>query len=420
MDALKQYTFNPPLSRLSLNFDQPRRIIFGPNSSDQTGREAKRLGGGRVLILTDVNVRKAGLSSRVQESIEKEGCRTEVYDKIAFEPTIQSVEAAVGAARDSSGYDVVVAVGGGSVMDTAKMVANMLTNPGEPASYLTPAEDRFTRPSAPKILIPTTAGTGSEVSNYSVVIEKETMYKTWAASSNLLAEVALIDPTLMLTCPPRVTAGCSLDVAGHNIEGLISRESTPISDALATEAVKLLFRHARRAYHNPDDLEARSGMAMAAMFGGMVIAYPWIGGPAILGHCLAEAFGPKYGVPHGIAVGIALPYILEFNMPACAEKVYSFASALGIGPADRGHDGSSVRATAERVPKAVLQLMKDTDLPRTLKQVGFPEADIQPFAEYIVNDRQYVYNLARYNPRRLTVENTVQLLQDMYDGALED
>jgi alcohol dehydrogenase class IV len=194
----------------------------------------------------------------------------------------------------------------------------------------------------------------------------------------------------------------------------------PISDALATEAVKLLFRHARRAYHNPDDLEARSGMAMAAMFGGMVIAYPWIGGPAILGHCLAEAFGPRYGVPHGIAVGIALPYILDFNMPACAGKVYSFAPALGIGRDDGSPEGTSVRATAERVPRAILRLMKDTDLPRTLKQVGFPKADIQSFAEYIVNERQHVYNLPRYNPRRLTVENTVQLLQDMYDGALED
>jgi alcohol dehydrogenase len=304
-------------------------------------------------------------------------------------------------------------------MDTAKMVANMLTNQGDPATYLTPTEDKFAKPSVPKILIPTTAGTGSEVSNYSVVINKETMYKTWAASSNLLAEVALVDPTLMLTCPPRVTAGCSLDVAGHNIEGLISRESAPISDALATEAVKLLFRHARRAYHNPDDLEARSGMAMAAMFGGMVIAYPWIGGPAILGHCLAEAFGPKYGVPHGIAVGIALPYILDFNMAACTGKVYSFASALGIGRiGDFGE--SSIRSTAERVPKVILELMKDTDLPMTLKQVNFPKVDIQSFAEYIVNDRQHVYNLSRYNPRRLTVENTVKLLQDMYDGALEN
>jgi alcohol dehydrogenase class IV len=213
-----------------------------------------------------------------------------------------------------------------------------------------------------------------------------------------------------------VTAGCSLDVAGHNIEGLISRESVPISDALAMEAVKLISRHARRAYHNPDDLEARSGMAMASMFGGMVIAFPWIGGPAILGHCLAEAFGPKYGVPHGIAVGLALPYILDFNMPACAEKVYSFASAIDGGSEKRGED---VRTVADRVPKLILQLMKDTDLPTRLKQVDFPEVDIEPFAKYIVEERQQAYNLPKYNPRRLTIQNVTKLLHDMYDGALE-
>ena len=412
--SLLQYSFNPPLSRLSVSFDQPRRIIFGPNSTEQVGTEAKRLGGRKVLIVTDLNVEKAGLSGRVQESVEKQGLKTEVYDKISFEPTMDSMQNAVKAGRETSDVDVVVGVGGGSAMDTAKTVANMLTNPGDPATYLTPLEDRFTEPSTPKILIPTTSGTGSEVSNYSVVIEKETMYKTWAASSNLLAEVALIDPTMMLTCPARVTSGSGLDVGGHDIEGLISRESNPISDALAMEAVKLLFRHLRRAYNNPDDLEARSGMALAAMFGGMVIAYPWIGGPAILGHCLAEAFGPKYGVAHGIAVGICLPYMLDFNMPACVEKIASFAALTGVP-----QDWQSTREVASRVPKAILQLMRDVELPTTLKQVNFPKADLEPFADYIVKQRQLVYNLPKYNPRRLTLENTTKLLHDMYDGTLE-
>ena len=247
-----QYAFNPPLSSLSISFDQPRRIIFGPDTISLVGEEAKRLGAGRVLIVTDVNVEKAGLSNRVQESVEKAGLKVDVYNKISFEPTMDSVQNAVKVARESGSYDVVIGIGGGSVMDTSKMVANMLTNPGDPKTYLTPAEDRFTKPSVPKIMIPTTAGTGSEVSNYSVVIERETMYKTWAASANLLAEVAIIDPKMMLTCPPRVTAGCSLDVGGHNMEGLISKESNPMSDAYAMEAVKLLFRHARKAYNSPE------------------------------------------------------------------------------------------------------------------------------------------------------------------------
>ena len=412
--SVHQYSFNPPLSKTSIVFDQPRRIVFGPNSIDQVGSEASRLGGKHALLLTDENVEKAGLSGRVQEAIGKSAISADVYNKISFEPTMDSVQRAVQTARDAKAYDLIVGVGGGSVLDTAKMVAAMLTNPGEPAHYLTPTEDRFAKPGAPKILIPTTAGTGSEVSNYSVVIERETMYKTWAASTNLFADVAIVDPVMMVSCPPRVTAGCSFDVAGHNIEGLISVESTPISDGPAMEAVKLLFSHARRAYNKPDDLEARSGMAMASMLGGMVIAFPWIGGPAILGHCLAEAFGPKYGVAHGVAVGLALPYILNFNLPACRDKVISFAPALGI---ERNADSSKV--VADKVPRALLELMKDVDLPTTLKQVNFPKGDLDGFAEYIFRERQHIYGLPRYNPRRLTLENTRKLLHDMYEGALE-
>lgn len=409
-----QYSFNPQISRFSLVFSQPRRIIFGPNTVSQVGDEARKLGGKRALILTDANVEKAGLSARVQNAIEKSDMKVEVYDKVSFEPTMESVQKAVQTARDAEACDIVVGVGGGSVLDTAKVVANLLTNPGDPVHYLTPTEDRFTKPSIPKILLPTTAGTGSEVSNYSVVIERETMYKTWAASSNLFSDVAIVDPSMMITCPPRVTAGCALDVGGHTIEGLISAESTPISDGLAMEAVKLLFSHAQRAYNKPDDIEARSGMAMASMLGGVVIAFPWIGGPAILGHCLAEAFGPRYGVAHGVAVGLALPYILKFNLPACRNKVFSFAPALGIESNEE-----SVKAVADKVPQALLELMRDLDLPTTLKQVNFPKSDLEGFAEYIVKQRQYIYGLPRYNPRRLTLENTTQLLHDMYEGALE-
>lgn len=410
-----QYAFNPPISSLSLNFDQPRRIIFGVGTISQAGVEAKRLGAGRVLLVTDSNVEKAGLAGKVQKSIEDAGAKVDVYDKISFEPTMDSVQSAVKSARESGEYSVVVGVGGGSVLDTTKMVANMLTNSGDPQEYLTPAEDRFKAPSIPKILIPTTAGTGSEVSNYSVVIEKETMYKTWAASPNLLAEVAIIDPALMVSCPPKVTAGCALDVGGHNMEGLISKESNPMSDGYATEAVKLLFTHARKAYNSPEDLEARSGMAMASTFGGIVIAFPWIGGPAILGHCLAEAFGPKYGIAHGVAVGLALPYILDFNMPACAGKIASFAEATGVK-----RWGRTERELAEQVPQAILQLMKDLELPTTLKQVNFPRADLESFAEYVVRHRQYVYNLPKYNPRRLSIDNMTKLLIDMYEGNLEN
>ncbi len=400
--------------RLNLTFDQPKRIIFGMNTVEQAGKEMKKMSAHRILLVTDQNVEKSGLSGRVQKVLENEGSKVDVYDRISAEPTMESVENAVKAAREASpDYGAVVGVGGGSVLDTTKMVASLLTNPGEPAGYLVP-EDKFTKPSVPKILIPTTSGTGSEVSNYSVVIEKKTMYKTWAASSSLFADVAIVDPSMTVSCPPRVTAGSGIDVGGHNFEGLISREANPVSNGIALEAGRLLNSYLRRAYHSGDDLEARSGMALASMFGGMVITFPWVGGPAILGHCLAEAFGPKYNVPHGIAVGVSLPYILEFNASASPERVASIAPALAIK-----QNADSIRQVAEKVPKKILELMKDVELPRTLKQVNFPKADLESFAGYIVNERQYFYNLPRFNPRRLTLDNVVQLLHDMYEGALE-
>ena len=410
--SLLQYGSNLPISKVSVSFDQPRRMVFGPNCVENVGSEAKRLGAGEILLVTDKGVVKAGLAERVLEILGRDQLKVTVYDNIAAEPTVESVNAAVDFAR-ADAYKLVIGLGGGSALDSAKMCANMITNPGDPMDYVNPAEDRFKKPSVPKILIPTTAGTGSEVTNYAVVIEKQTMYKTWAASSNCFAECAVIDPTMTLTCPPRVTAGSGMDVAGHSMEGLISRESNPLSDALAMEAVKLVFRNLRKAYHNGDDLEARAGMSMAATFGGMVIAYPWIGGPAILGHCIAEALGPKFGIPHGVAVALALPFILEYNLPACTEKIASFAACLGLDTS-----GLSVREAASKVPRAVFQLMEDVELPTGLKQVNVPKAFLTPFTEYLVKERQYMYSLPKYNPTMLTIENIAQLLERMYEGAL--
>jgi|BEDMetMinimDraft_2_1075160.scaffolds.fasta_scaffold02278_2 Alcohol dehydrogenase, class IV len=409
-----QYFFNPRLSALNLLFDQPRRIIFGPDSSKQCGFEAKRLGGKRSLLVTDINVEKSGLLNPIIESVERQEIKLEVYNKVAFEPTIESIRNAVEWARNTAPYDVIIGVGGGSVLDTAKMISNMLTNQGDPLEYLNPLEDKFKNPSLPKILIPTTAGTGSEVSNYAVVIEKESMFKTFAASSNLFAEVALVDPKLTLTCPPRVTASSLLDALGHNLEGLISKQSTPISDGLAIEATKLLLNFGLKAYNSPDDIEARSGTSMGALLGGMVIAYPWVGGPAILGHCLAEAFGPKFNIPHGMAVGISLPYILNFNLPACIEKMYFISQSIGLK-----EDGSSLKSLAKKLPYFILQLLSELEMPTRLKDINFPKSYLEPFAQYIVRERQHLYNLSKYNPRKLNEENVINLLNDMYEGVLE-
>lgn len=311
-------------------------------------------------------------------------------------------------------FNLVVGVGGGAVLDTAKLMAICLTNPDDVMTYVDPTQDKTKGPSKPKILIPTTSGTGSETSNCAVVIEG--LYKTWIASSNVFADVAIVDPQMVMSCPPRQTAGSAMDALSHNVEALIDRKANPLSDAQALEATKLVFKFARRAYHDGDDLEARWNMCAAAMLGGMVIAYPWIGGPAILGHCIAEALGPRWGVPHGAACGVVLPYVLQFcaASSACIEKLAYVAKQV-IG--DDVH-GLPHHEAAFAFIHAVKTLMEDMELPTDLKQWKVPVNELDEFAEYVVKDRQYVYGLPRFNPRKLTDANTKELMHQMYEGTL--
>ena len=398
-----------------LKFDQVKRILFGKGQSDQVGNQLKEIKKKNTIIVTDPNVYKFGLLAKIENSLSKAGIKYEVYDRISNEPTMENIVNAVDFARSNGNFDSVVAVGGGSVLDTSKMVASMVTNSGEPKEYLTPVEDKFKNPGLPKILIPTTGGTGSEVSNMSVVIEKESLYKTWAASSNLLADTAIVDPVLNVSAPPRTTAASGMDALAHNVEGLISKEANPISDGIATKASSLIFRNLRTAFNSPDSIEARSAMSLSAMLGGMVITFPWVAGPSVLGHCLGEAFGPRYGAIHGVAVGMALPYILDYNISAAYNKIGTLARIFNIP-----HKGESARAVASKIAPAIIQLLEDLEMPTTLKQINFPKTDVEKFGEYIFSTRQKLYDLPRFNPRRLTLENSIQLIRNMHDGTLEN
>jgi alcohol dehydrogenase class IV len=156
-------------------------------------------------------------------------------------------------------------------------------------------------------------------------------------------------------------------------------------------------------------------MSMSAMLGGMVITFPWVAGPSVLGHCLGEAFGPKYGAIHGVAVGMALPYILDFNISAAYNKISSLARIFNIR-----YKGESARVVASKIPPAIIQMLEDLEMPTTLKAINFPASDIERFSDYIFSSRQKLYDLPRFNPRRLTQENSIRLIQNMYDGTLEN
>lgn len=395
-------------------FQNPRKMVFGVGAAERVGEEAKRLGANRVFVVSDENIEKVGILSKILKSLREKDLEVKLHKISAAEPTMDSANTVVDTVRLGK-YDSVVGVGGGSCLDSAKLAAVMATNPGNAQEYCARAKGdvkEVKNRTLPKILIPTTAGTGSESSNTLVIIEQE--YKTWITDNKILAEVAMVDPTLTLTLPAKMTAGTGVDALSHVVEALMSVQANPISDALSLAAVKLIFKSLRMAYHHGEDIEARWNMSLAATLGGWVIGFPWVGGPATIGHCISEAVGSKFNIPHGVACGIALPYAMEYNFPLLVDKLATVATAMGE---DLG--GLTKRAASFKSIEATLKLMEEIDMPISLREVGVPEEDLKPLAEYLVNERQHLYNLEALNPRKLTLENVTQLLEKMWKGRIQ-
>lgn len=408
-------SFDENLARLFyVRNPKVQRILFGVRSVEKVGEEARRLEGKNACIISDESLEKLGLLDKVMNPLRKEGLNIEIFNEVRAEPTTESVRGAANFVRQGK-YDVVIGVGGGSCLDTTKLVAGLARNSGDILEYLSlpssPPAKRFEKKAQPMILIPTTSGTGSEVDSGALVIEKGR--KAIAGGDNLFADVALVDPAMTLTLPPMLTAGCGMDALSHLMEGLLSRQVFPPSDALAMEGVRLVSRSLRKAYFNGEDLQARWDMSLAAMLGGWVMCYPWFGG--FLGHCVAEIVGPKYKIPHGIACAVALPYWMEFNLPASLERLALIASALG-----EKVQGLSLREAAAKSVDATVRLVEDIELPTCLKELSVPKEDLPKIAEYIVKESQYwpLYDIPTFNPRKLTAKNITDFLIRMWEGRI--
>ena len=291
-------------------------------------------------------------------------------------------------------------------MDTAKMAAALATNKGQVRDHLNPFEDKLVQQSLPKILLPTTAGTGSEASSDAVVIDPELGGKTFSRSPHIYPTAAIVDPTLTVSCPPKVTAGCGMDALSHVVEALISNDTNPLAVGMALEGIKQIFRSLRKAYHNGKDLAARWDVSFAAMIGGLMFgtapsAYP--------GHAISEVIGPQHQIPHGTACGIVLPYIMDFNLSACTENLALMSRCLGFDTGNR-----SERELAGKAVDAVFQLMIDIEMPLSLSEVGISKNELPKYRDTYLTSK--LYELKRYNPRVLTPQNVDALFEKMWRG----
>ena len=384
------------------SFSTAKKILFGIGVIEQLGKELKDIGGKKTAIITDEVIRKTGVLDKVTSVLQKSAIDYVIWDKVEAEPSIEVGEAAVQFAREGK-YNSVIGIGGGSVMDTAKVAAISITNPGTLSEW---CKKVFEKPLAPLVLIPTTSGTGSEVSNAAVFATPEVKYVLYSAY--MYPDIALVDPELTMSVPARTTANTGIDALCHAIEAYVSLKANPLTDALALEAMSLVSKNLRAAYAYGDNLEARSGMSLASLLAG--VAFGNAG--TVLGHACGYAYvypATKFHFPHGYSIGITMPYVLEYNAIANLSKHAIIAETLG-----ESITGLSLREAAFASAVAFKKLLTDLDMPTCIKDVGVTKDMIPTIAQNVFKSTAHV---AR-NPRKVTQDGMVRLFEEAYAGKL--
>ena len=375
----------------------PKRVVFGSGIADKIGGEAKLLGAKRTLIVTDETMEKMGLCDKVEKSLREVLEEVDVFDKVESEPTLAIADEIVRASKHN--YDLVVGIGGGSVLDMAKLASAAAANPEQEASAFLGA-NKIKNPSVPKILIPTTAGTGSEATPFALVITNGK--KKAIASSYNLADVVFIDAAFTATMPPRVTAFTGMDALSHAIEAFLSLGANPLTDSFALEAMRKISNNLEEAFSHGDNLNARMEMSLAAMLAGIAFGNAGV----IAGHAIAHAFGARYKVPHGVSAALTLPYIMEYNAsaPAVGARMKEIATALV---------GEKIESAEEAASKAIARvrsMIERLELPARLSELNVPKEDLPELAEDVEKEKGYL----KRNPREMGLEDAMKLLESMW------
>lgn len=397
-------------------FHSAGSLLFGRDSLAKLGETAAHLRVNRIFLVTDAVLTRIGLVDRVRLPLREAGVEVAVFDGGTPEPPDTVVRQAVESAR-AFGPDAVLGLGGGSNMDIAKLTALLLTHGGELTDYA--GDQRVPGPVLPVICVPTTAGTGSEVSPAAVFTDTVNQIKLSCLSPYLRPAIAVVDPMLTLGCPPKVTADSGIDALTHAIEAYTAVDNdefqqrpggasvyqgkNPLADAMASECITLVGKFLRRAVENGQDLEAREGMALAATLGGLAFSNAGVA----LVHAMEYPVGGAVHVSHGAGNGLLLPYVMRYNLTARVTAFANIAILLGATPDLSGTDAS----LAAQAVQAVEELRSAIGVPSRLRELGVTDAMLPGFAEKAFG----IKRLMRVNPRY--PESAAELL-GIYQGAL--
>lgn len=382
------------------NFQTAGTVVIGTGAVKSVPDMVERLGGKKVLIITDSVIKEVGLLDELQAVLDEAGIEYGAFLGVEPEPRLEIVEECLKVIKEGE-YDLLIGFGGGSSIDIMKSASILVTNPGTINDYI--GVNLVPNKGLPMIAIPTTAGTGSEVTAISILSDQKEELKKGVVSPYLLPDVALVDPYLMRTMPAKVTAATGMDALTHAVEAYISVNAFPATDALAKEAIVLIARNLRTAVMNGDDMEAREKMAHAATLAGMSFANAGVGAV----HALAYPLGGKYHIPHGVANALLLPYVMEYNCLSNLSKFADMAELLG-----EDVTGLSDREKAVVAVEAMKQLAVDVGIPTSLQDFNIPESAIPILAEGAMK----VTRLLANNPRKLTYEEVEQIYRNAWEG----
>jgi len=397
--------------RHTWEFFSTGRIVFGNGSIRKLDSILQSLKARNILLITDPGIKQAGIMDIVLSLLNQSGYHVIVYDQVVPEPPIESALECYEYAKSQMLTDAVIGLGGGSSMDMAKIVALLLAHSGHPLDYFG-GENQVPGPIAPLIAIPTTAGTGSEVTSVAVLTDVENNLKVGISDNFLRPAVALLDPELTLKLPAYVTACSGIDALSHAIEAytakpyrciqeegnILFQGSIPISDVLSLKAIQLIAKNLKPAVQQGNNVDVRSNMLLGSLFAGM--AFSNAGTAAA--HALAYPIGGLVKSPHGEVTGLLLPYVMEFNASAEMNKFKQIAKIFDVNT-----DGLSDKEAALAASTAVLKLLEEIGLPSRLSQIGIHEKDIPEIAEKALK----IERLIRNNPRVPTQRDFEDLLR---------
>jgi alcohol dehydrogenase class IV len=373
----------------------PPMLITGSGSVERVGDECKRIGGKKGLIVTDTVLSKLGALEGVKKSLSQQGLDFIVYDKIASEPTDSYVHEGLQICRDN-GCNFLLAVGGGSAIDTAKAISAMLTNTGSIEEYK--GLNKLTKKSAPLVAIPTTAGTGSEVTIFTIITDTTKNVKMLIGSPYLMPEVAIVDPLMTLSCPRGLTAAVGIDALTHAIEAYVSLKAQAMSDMYCLSAIKLIAGNLRQVFANGNNVEAREKVMLGALQAGIAFSNASVA----LVHGMSRPIGAYFHVAHGASNAALLGVVTEFSLIGNPCRYAQIAKAMGEDTA-----GLSDIDASKRAADAVRRLIKDIKIP-SLPALGVDEEKLKQLAPKMAEDA-IASGSPGNNPRLATKDEIVEL-----------